>query len=167
MKQGNPIYGLACPSDALIKTTHISPNEKKCGCKSRHYAEVPFNQTTMKTAYESQIFDSVTGEPFVTQVHIQNITTGAATATEENGVFVIAADPSDILKITHIGYGEITVVASELTDKVVLNEDSEMLDEAVIEPKKKKHTGLALLGLAAVFGVIYLSADDNKKTVNA
>ena len=66
-----------------------------------------------------------------------------------------------MLEITHVGYGKITIKASDLTDKVQMNESFDALDEVVIKPKQK--TGLALLGLATTLAIIYASADDEKK----
>ncbi len=168
MKKANglPIYGLACPKQQ-ITTTFLSPNEKKCGCKIKPMKQAPINYgNPVNTLPDvgSQIFDSVTNSPFEEQtVHILNMNNGEATVTQPNGFFLIKAQPSDDLKITHVGYGDIIIKASELTDKIVLDESSEFLDEIVLSPKTKK-TGLVLLGLAAVFGIVYASSDDDKKT---
>ncbi|CAL2104625.1 hypothetical protein [Tenacibaculum sp. 190130A14a] len=159
---GLPIYGLACPEQQLIKTTVLSPNEKKCGCKTRQYASMPFTETKKQSAFGSQIIDGVTGNPFKPEtVHIHNLSNGATTVTEKDGRFIIPAQADDMLEITHVGYGKITIKASDLTDKVQMNESFDALDEVVIKPKRK--TGLALLGLAATLAIIYASADDEKK----
>ena len=159
-KKGNPIYGLACPSTQLIK---FSEKEKKCGCTIEYPIKPLVDQTISSSNYSSQIFNSITNAPFDTQVHILNLTNGQGTVTQPNGQFVIQALPSDLLQITHVGFGEVTVKASELTDKIVLDETSEDLDEVIISSKPQK-AGLALLGLAIAFGVIYASSDDDKKT---
>ena len=159
-KKGNPIYGLACPSKQLIK---FSEKERKCGCTIEHPIKPLVDQTISSSNYSSQIFNSITNAPFDTQVHILNLTNGQGTVTQPNGQFVIQALPSDLLQITHVGFGKVTVKASELTDKIVLDETSEDLDEVIISSKPQK-AGLALLGLAIAFGVIYASSDDDKKT---
>lgn len=169
MKKANglPIYGLACPKQQMT-TTYLSPKERKCGCKINaptKQAPISYgNPVNTLPDVGSQIFDSVTNSPFEEQtVHIQNLSNGETTVTQPNGFFLIKAQPSDDLKITHVGYGDIIIKASELTDKIVLDESSEFLDEIVLSPKAKK-TGMVLLGLAAFFGIVYASADDDKKT---
>lgn len=160
----NPIYGLACPNKQIVETTVLSPNQTKCGCKTRQYVkQSPISIRVMEVG--SQIFDSVTGNPFDSQtVHIQNLDNGVKTVTQENGQFVIAAEPTDTLKITHVGYGEIIITASELTDKIVLNETFDTLDEVELKPKKQVKAGLVVLGLATALALVYASADEEKKT---
>lgn len=157
-KKGNPIYGLACPSTSLIK---FSDKEKQCGCTMNHPTKPPIDHPILMNDYSSKIYNSITDMPFDTQVHILNLSNGQGTVTQPNGQFVIQALPTDLLQITHIGFGEITVKASELTDKITLEEASENLDEIVIS-KKTKNAGIALLGLAVAFGIVYASSDDDK-----
>ncbi|WP_299135260.1 hypothetical protein [uncultured Tenacibaculum sp.] len=161
----NPIIGLACPGPQ-IKTT-FSPKEKQCGCQTMQptkHAPIKYGDPiNTLDDYGSLIIDSITGDAFDTQVHILNLNNGQGAVTGANGQFVIKALPTDQLKITHVGYGEVIVTASDLTDKVVLNEVSENLDEVVIG-SKSKNGGLVLLGLAAVFAVVYASSDDDKKS---
>ena len=165
----NPIYGLACPGNvAMISANSLSPKQRKCGCqlassRTTKYAPIDYNNQKKPTKYGATVFDSVTGKIFKTQAHIENLTNGEKTATDEHGKFYIPARPSDMLRITHVGYGSIEIVASDLTDKVVLNEQSEELDEVTVGAKKKSYnSGLALLGLVTVFGLVYASADDQK-----
>ncbi|WP_299673257.1 carboxypeptidase-like regulatory domain-containing protein [uncultured Tenacibaculum sp.] len=167
----NPIYGLACPQTNHLTKPVLSPREKKCGCmKPVKHPPIKYGDpiNNILKDYGSLIIDNSTDTPFSTQVHIYNLDSGEGTVTDANGQFIIQAKPTDKLKISHVGFGEIIVVAKDLTDKVVLNESNENLDEVIIGSKKKSKNGvLALFALAATFGVIYLSADDNKKVTNA
>ena len=160
---GLPIYGLACPNKQHLKR-HLSPNETKCGCTINgptKLAPIDYGDPVNTLKIGSQVYDGVTGNPFEAQtVHIQNMTSGKTTVTKPNGHFVIEAYPSDLLQITHVGYGSFTVEASELTGKVILEESFENLDTVVLG--KKPNNGLVLFGLATVFAIVYASADDSK-----
>ncbi len=164
----NPIYGLACPKK--INTKVITPLQKKCGCtmKTNPHPTKPHvnHPTNILKSYGSIVFNNVTNTPFDTQVHILNLSNGQGTVTNANGQFIIQALPTDLLKITHIGFGEVTVKASELTDKITLDEDLQDLDEVVITPKSKKNGALIALALAGVLAVVYASSDDDKKKVS-
>ncbi|MFL0083695.1 hypothetical protein V2647_06870 [Tenacibaculum maritimum] len=166
MNYGNPIYGLACPENNLIKTA-LSPKQKKCGCKMKQKMKqnlIDYGDPKEIMKYGSLIINGSTGNPFETQAHIVNLDNGEATVTEPNGTFIIKALPTDRLKITHVGFGDYEIIAQDLTREVSLDEVSENLDEVVIKPRKKSKNGLLeVLGLAAVFGVIYASSDDDKK----
>ncbi|MFL0063735.1 hypothetical protein [Tenacibaculum maritimum] len=160
----NPIYGLACPRGGGMKISEpLNSKGKQCGCNIKPPKEIK------RMEVGSQIFDNITNSPFDTEVHIQNLDNGEITTTKVNGQFVIAAAPTDRLKITHVGYGEMIVSAADLTDKVVLSEAYETLDEIAIGGKNKassKKGGLVLLGLAATLAIVYASADDEKKQSN-
>jgi len=151
MEANLPIYGLAA-SLACPGKKHCN-----CGCKKR--------KPMRRTVVTAQIIDTTTGKPFdANTVHIKNLDNKDATTTIEDGFFTIGASPNDLLEITHIGYETIAVKAADLKSKVPLTETSEVLDEVVIKPKKKRNNLLLVLGLAAVVGIAYATSDKKKST---
>ncbi|CAM1355847.1 hypothetical protein [Tenacibaculum halocynthiae] len=174
-----PIYGLAgmaCPTKVSTSTeefdTNLSRTEKQCGCslnsQTIKYAIKKAPMTKRRRIASSQIIDSVTGEHFPAQtVHVQNTTNGEAGTLNPNGAFSILAEPEDELKITHIGYKTILIKAINLKARTTLHENSEELEgvEITSSPKKKTNNALIGLGLLAVFGIAYATADDKKKPV--
>lgn len=174
-----PIIGLAgmtCPSKGRTTVeefdTELSRTEKQCGCSLDHqtikYAIKKAPMTKKRRIASSQIIDSVTGEHFPAQsVHVQNLSNGEAGTLNPNGAFSILAEPDDNLKITHIGYKTILIKAQDLKGRITLQENSEELEgvEITSNPKKKTNNALVGLGLLAVLGIAYATADDKKKSV--
>lgn len=85
-------------------------------------------------------------EPIIgASVIIKGTSTG--TSTDIDGNFALNANPGNVVAITYIGYKpqEFTVKAGEATKRIVLQEDTEMLDEVVVigygQTTKKELTG--------------------------
>lgn len=85
-------------------------------------------------------------EPIIgASVIIKGTSTG--TSTDIDGNFALNANPGNVVTITYIGYKpqEFTVKAGEATKRIVLQEDTEMLDEVVVigygQTTKKELTG--------------------------
>lgn len=147
------LYGLACPNPNLKKKN--SRIKEECRCKNQQKREHNMEA-------KGQLINSVTGTNFkANTAHIVNLTNGEATVTQQNGFFVIKALPSDDLKITHVGFGDLFIKASELSEKVFLEEENSLLDEIVLSPKIKKN-GLIFLSLAISIGALSISANSKK-----
>lgn len=74
-------------------------------------------------------------------------------ATTEAGVFQkVDVNPEDIVTITYVGYAPFKAKAADVPPKVILVEQAEQLDPAVVEQKPKKKSYWGVLALLALTG---------------
>ncbi len=72
----------------------------------------------------------------IADLHVINKTQNIATKTNAVGVYNIITTPNDVLVFSHVSFGEIEMQAKNVPDVLKINQ-SNMLDEVVINPKKK------------------------------
>ncbi len=84
-----------------------------------------------KNTYSSKVLDALDKAPIpgtsIVEVGTQNFSVSAA-----DGSFSITVLPTAMLKITALGYSEVTIRASLLNASVLLSQKSEQLDDAVV-----------------------------------
>jgi len=100
---------------------------------------------------QGQVIDATDGQPLIgVNVSVKGSQTGAI--TDLDGNFTISAAPKSELVVSSIGYIEETVLvnASTTAVKVVLNRDSELLEEVVVVGygQQKKASSVGSIGTA-------------------
>lgn len=99
-------------------------------------------------AAQNQVTGKITdekGEPLIgVNVHVKGTTNG--TITDFDGGFVLQVSPEDVLSVSYIGYAPQEIkVGNQTTIRIILREDTEMLDEVVVvgygTMKKRDITG--------------------------
>ncbi|RTL10620.1 MAG: carboxypeptidase-like regulatory domain-containing protein [Flavobacteriaceae bacterium] len=96
------------------------------------------------------VVDSLTNKPIpFVNIYLSN---NNGTFTNENGYFELNRKLKDSIKFSHLGYSELTVLASDIKDTIVLSPNAVILKEVNITngkkiikyidfPKKKSHYG--------------------------
>lgn len=118
-----------------------------CGCQGNSNT-----QTMGKIKVTGTIVDKNTKEPLI-GAHVQNLETKEGTVTDGNGYYSLLGSNDHLIKISFVGYKDLTLPISNITDMVELEEDG-LLDEIVITAKKSvtKNAGLIVgIGLLSLF----------------
>lgn len=85
----------------------------------------------------------VNGEPLIGVSILEKGTTNGS-ITDIDGHFVLQTSPNSTLEISYIGYKTITIAANENLGKIVMREDTEVLDEVVVTALGIKRSQKAL-----------------------
>lgn len=89
-------------------------------------------QVFAQNTYTSHVVDASTGDALpMASVYISG---SASTIANQEGDFTIQANPSDMLRITYVGYNAKNIKASDLGSKVELKPYAKMLQEVTVTP---------------------------------
>lgn len=89
-------------------------------------------QVYAQNTYTSHVVDASTGDALpMASVYIS---ASHSTITNQEGDFTIQAKPSDMLRITYVGYNTKNIKASDLGSKVELKPYVRMLQEVTVTP---------------------------------
>ena len=85
-----------------------------------------------QSTFTARVVDATTGDPLpMASVYVSS---SHSTITNQEGDFTIQANPSDMLRITYVGYNAKNVKASDLGSKVALRPYTKMLQEVTVTP---------------------------------
>lgn len=89
-------------------------------------------QVSAQSTYTARVVDANTGDALpMASVYISG---SASTIANQEGDFTIQANPSDMLRITYVGYNAKNIKASNLGSKVKLKPYAKMLQEVTVTP---------------------------------
>lgn len=134
---------------------------KKCSCDRT--GGVKSSGTISGTVTDKLMKENLLG------AHVVNLETKEGVATDDNGYFKINANPDDLIRVSFVGYKEITLPASLIPKVVEMMEDKNILDEVVITAKDSfnNYTWLWVSGgLLALFVVAKKKKKKTKKVIN-
>ncbi len=85
-----------------------------------------------QSTFTARVVDATTGDPLpMASVYVSS---SHSTITNQEGDFTIQANPSDMLRITYVGYNAKNIKASDLGSKVALRPYTKMLQEVTVTP---------------------------------
>ena len=77
------------------------------------------------------VVTDATGEPMV-GVTVREQNTNNGVVTDINGDFILKVKPNSVIQFTYVGYKPLEVPASKASGTIVMEENSEQLDEVVV-----------------------------------
>lgn len=135
--------------------------QKSCGCNGS--IDPIISIKTASPTYQGTV-KATDGSPLI-GAHVVNLNTKKGEVTDDNGFFIIEANPDDVLKISFVGFNDVTIPAVQLPTVLNMQDDKNVLDEVVVTATKTAKKNPALILGAGLLGLFFYSKSKQNKPV--